>query len=451
MSKEHNPIARLISQIQQKWINEIGTNEEIQLVRWLIKPDQKRLYRGFLKLESTPYGSLPCVSVALLTPFEDEENHSKSLIKDWIENFKNDKEIQKAIANKTLEFDWNVEDFEDKLKNAKNHNALLLEMLTSFQKKMPNNDLPLVLVLYPNAVRNNKEYQKWLDRIVNNAIPKTIKIMFFDDVNERSFDTFMEKHNAISKSLSVPLDLDGAINKLATQGNPNDPEVQFRKCMIEMGNSTKKNNLTRLKEWGSKGLEITKKTGIKSNYATAHIIYAGYLFSFKEFDLIDELLIRGLAIAKQGLLAGDKVCEPIIVQNYGLQAGSKQMQKKIQATVTLYCKQAEVAIAYNLGIQSLSAWWLAYNVIKKKDINKYEEIVTKAYNYGVSLDATVLKSTCMNFIGADYYNWCDKKSDRKKCEEINEFMTEIDGKDWLKNVEDKRKEMKKRKFKLNWF
>ena len=72
MSKEHNPIARLISQIQQKWINEIGTNEEIQLVRWLIKPDQKRLYRGFLKLESTPYGSLPCVSVALLTPFEDE-------------------------------------------------------------------------------------------------------------------------------------------------------------------------------------------------------------------------------------------------------------------------------------------------------------------------------------------------------------------------------------------
>ncbi|WP_062058244.1 hypothetical protein [Aquimarina longa] len=452
MSREHNPIARLISQIQQKWIDEVAPNEHIQLVRWLIKPDQKRLYRGFLKLESTDQGSLPCIPVVLLTAYEDIEIHSKKLIKDWLENFENDKNIQQAITDKTIEFNWNTEIFKQEIEHTDSHYNLLLEMLQSFQQAMPNKELPLVLTLFPNAIQNEKEYQKWIDKLVSNGIPENVKIMLFDDVNKRNLDTIMKKYEEISKSLSVPLDLDGAINKLAAQGNPNDPEVQFRKCMIEMGNSVNKGNLKRLHNWGNKGLEITKKTGLKSSYATAHLIYAGYLFNFKEYELVDDLLLKGMAITKQGIVTGDKICEPILIQNYGLQASSKQMQKKNELAANLFCKQADAAIQYNLGVQSLSAWWLAYNLIKKKDKNKYQELLIKSYTYGTTLPHDTLKATCINFISADYYNFCTKHKDIEKCKEIDLFMTQVDDKDWKKNVEEKRKEMEKKKLTiLNWF
>ncbi|MWW26847.1 hypothetical protein [Algibacter lectus] len=452
MSREHNPIARLITQIQQKWVNDIADYPEIQLIRWLIKPDQKRLYKGFLKLESSEHGSLPCIPVVLLTPFNDIDKHSRSLVNDWIESFKNDKDIQKAIANNDFAFDWDVELYENKLKDSENDDVLLLEMLESFQKAIPDNELPLVLSLFPNAVQREKDYKKWLDKLVSIGLPKHVKIMLFDDVNARDFDDVMEKYSTISKSLSVPLDLDGAINKLATMGNPNDPEVKFRSCLIEMGNSVSKNDLSRLHKWGNKGLEVTKVTGNKSTYATAHVVYAGYLFNFKEFEMVDNLLQKGMALAKQGLLGGDKICEPIIVQNYGLQASSKQLQKQKNEAVTLFCKQADAAIQYNLGAQALSAWWLAYSVIKKKDKAKYELIVVKAYHYGTSLPKDVLKATCMNFISADCYTIHENKRDLKTCEDIDIFMRELDGVTWRENIEEKRKEMEKRKLTLlNWF
>ena len=159
-----------------------------------------------------------------------------------------------------------------------------------------------------------------------------------------------------------------------------------------------------------------------------------------------------MAIAKQSLLAGDAVSKPIIVQNYGLQAGSKQMQKKMELAADLYCKQAEKAIEYGLEAQSLSAWWLAYNAVKKKNKKRYETILVEAYNFGITIAPDVLKATCINFICADYYIECDKNNDKAKCDEIHAFMVTIDDENWRENVEEKRKEMEKRKLNLlNWF
>ena len=302
MNNEHNPIAQFITTIQQKWIDEVTPNNHIQLVRWLIKPDQARLYEGFLRLESTPNGGLPDVPIVLLTAFENKETHSRNLIKDWIETFKKDKELQKELNARNLKFDWNISEYETKLENEDtDHNFLLLEMLSTFQKTMPNPQLHLALSLYPYSVEETKDYGKWIDHLIQLGLPDKVRIMFFDYVEERYFDNLVKTHSDIAKSLAVPIDLQGAINKIAVAGDPNDPEVQFRQCMIEMSKSVTKKSLPRLHTWGKKGLMITQKSGSKSAFATAHVIYAGMLFNFKEYQAIDELLQKAMAIAKQGL------------------------------------------------------------------------------------------------------------------------------------------------------
>ncbi|WP_299600185.1 hypothetical protein [uncultured Aquimarina sp.] len=453
MNNEHNPIAQLITTIQQKWIDEVTPNNHIQLVRWLIKPDQARLYEGFLRLESTPNGGLPDVPIVLLTAFENKETHSRNLIKDWIETFKKDQELQKELNARDLKFDWNISEYETKLENEDtDYDFLLLEMLSTFQKAMPNPQLHLALSLYPYSVEETKDYGKWIDHLIQLGLPDKVRIMFFDYVDERYFDNLVKTHSDIAKSLAVPIDLQGAINKIAAAGDPNDPEVQFRQCMIEMSKSVTKKNLPRLHTWGKKGLMITQKSGNKSAFATAHVIYAGMLFNFKEYQAIDELLQKAMAIAKQGLSGGEDNCKPIIVQTYGYQASCKQLQKQKDLAADLFCKQAETSIEFGFGPQALTAWWLGYNVIKKRDKKRYATVVTEAYQYGVSLAPELIKSTCMAYIAADYYNLCEKNRDLNECESVDVFMKEIEGEQWRTNVEAHRKEMEKKSLSiLNWF
>ncbi|MBQ4818694.1 hypothetical protein [Aquimarina sp. MMG016] len=452
MNNEHNPIAQLVTKIQQKWIDEVSPHHHIQLVRWLIKPDQARLYEGFLRLESTPNGGLPDVPIVLLTAFEDKETHSKNLIQDWITHFKKDEKLQKDLAARNLKFNWDVTTYEQKVDSEEDHDILLLEMLNAFQKTMPNPQLPLALSLYPYSIAETRSYEKWIHHMIELGLPDKVRIMFFDYVEERHFDQLIKTHSDIAKTLAVPLDLHGAINKIAAAGDPNDPEVQFRQCMIEMSKSVTKKNLNRLHLWGKKGLLVTQKSGSKSAFATAHVVYAGMLFSFKEYKAIEELLQKGMAIAKQGLLTGDETCKPIIIQNYGFQASCKQLQKEKEVAADLFCKQADVAIEYGLGPQALSAWWLGYNVIKKRDRKRYQDIVTKSYQYGTTLAPEMIKSTCMAYIAADYYNFCEKERKQDECDATHTFMSEVEGTEWRENVEAHRKEMEKKSLSiLNWF
>lgn len=453
MNNEHNPIALLVNQIQDEYLKKVSPNEEIALVRYIIKPDQSKLYEGFLKLESTPHGRLPEVPIVLLTPFEDIETHSKSLIKDWIESFKKDKKLAAEIEAGNLQFDWDISVYEQKLESIYGSaDALLLEMLRTFQAALPTPRLPIVLSLFPYSIAGPKEYQRWLDKVLSLKFPKKIRIMFFDFAEERHFDHIMKDYYPYSISLSVSLDLEGAISKLAKSGNPNDPEIKFRECMMEMSKGASKNNLQHVHDWGRKGLKVTQKTGIKSAYATAHVIYAGMLFNFKDYEAIENLLQKGLAIGKQGLAGGDETCKPIIIQTYGYQASCQQLQKKKEKAADLFCKQAEEAVEYQLDPIALSAWWLAYSAIKKKDKHRYNSLVEKAYNHGETIAPELLKATCMRFIAADFYAISEGNGDIDKRISINAFMIQVEGENWLNDAEGHRKKMEKKNIPiLNWF
>ncbi|MFD2726302.1 hypothetical protein [Hyunsoonleella rubra] len=452
MSNEHNPIALLVSKIQQTWNSEISPHQDINLVRWIIKPEQSKLYEGFLKLESTPHGNIPDMLLVLLTPFSSIEHHSKQIISEWAKAYREYQATTNQSDEKKNTSNWDVDAFEQQLTdNSDSNNQLLVKMITSFQNSLPENR-PFTLALFPYTVEDTKAYSKWLHSILKQGIPPNNRLMIFDHANERYFDYLCDKYEISSRSLAVPLDLEGAVSKLANSGDPNDPEIQFRQCILKMSKCVKNKNMTELQKWGEKGLLITQKTGIKSMYSTAHIIYAAMLFNFKEFELVDTLLMKGLALAKQGLKAGDDVCKSLIIQYYGFQASSKQLQKKYEEATNLFCKQADTANEIGYPQQSLNAWWMAYSSIKKLDKERYKLIVEKAYKNGIKLDKDTLKSTSMGFIAADYYNILDGTKESDTCLEINQFMFDLEGENWKADVETQRKALEKKKFSISgWF
>lgn len=453
MSLEHNPIAQLVTQIQQKWNTAVTPYPNLKLIRWLIIPEQARLYEGFLRLESTASGNLPDMVLVLLTPYTSKAQHSKHLIEHWIEAYKKDTETLEALQESNPDFHWDADGYAAKIsEDTHQNNRLLIEMLESFQQILPEKDRALTLSLFPYSVEDPIAYGTWLESMISLGLPEHVRFMVFDFADERYLDLSMKKVDDLGKSLSVPLDLDGAISKITTAGDPNKPEVQFRKCVAKMSKAVKNNSREDVHHWGKKAIEAAQRSGLKSFFATAHVVYAGMLFEFKEFEIIQDLLQKALTVAKQGLKAGDEQCKAILIQIYGFQASAKQLEKKLEDAATLFCKQADTALEFGYPQQPLTAWWLAYTAIKKKDKEQYQTIVEKAYRFGSKQEIETLQSTCMTFIAADYYNILDKNDKMQDCKEVDAFMITVDGEDWRSQVEERRKEMEKRKLSLfNWF
>jgi hypothetical protein len=267
MLAEHNPIAELIHKIQTKWMKEATPFPHLKLVRWLIKPEEARLYEGFLKLESTEHGALPEMLVTMLTPFEREDNYAADLYADWMKALKAD---QKANQVLTVEQIAIVEAAGAPSSGQPDPDARLLKMLGLFQQQLIGGDTPFVLALLPRSIHDMEGYRLWLIRLLKKGIPAQVSLMVFDHIGAYHLDGVVKKYPEITKSLSVILDMDGAVSKIVKAGNPNAPEVKLNECILEMGKGVQQNNPAKVDEWGEKALQITQRSGQKSLFATAH-------------------------------------------------------------------------------------------------------------------------------------------------------------------------------------
>lgn len=435
MASEHNPIAELIHQIQQKWINEVSPFPQIKIARWLIKPDQARLFEGFLKLESTEHGALHEVLVAMLTPFKSEKKYASDLINDWIDAYKNDKKLHEQLAATQKLNSWKAEDFS--IVNSSQNtddNSNLLKMLTSFHEKMVGNGTRLVVALFPYSIHDTDGLKRWLISILKNKIPDTVTFMIFDHIGEYYFDSVFTKFPDDTKTLHINLDLDGAIGKIAKMGDANSPQVQFRGCILEMGKSVQKKDESLLNKWGEKSLQITQKSGLKSMYASAHIVYAGMLFNFKQFDKIDALLNTGLRLAKHGLDAESATCKPLIIQFHGYTAASKQLQKKIKDAMNAYEKQGNAAMEFQLPGMALTPYWQAYSLSKKIEPLRYKDLLHKAYSVRKSMQLEELKNSSFAVIAYDYLKWLQEHQQMEEARQTDNEFREIFGNNWKEQV-----------------
>lgn len=243
----------------------------------------------------------------------------------------------------------------------------------------------LVVALFPRSIIQTEEFCFWLTALLKYKIPKEITFLIFDFIGDDYFEKVCDRYPDLTKSLHVNLDLDGAVSKIVKSGNPNTVEYKLRECILEMGNAVQHNDLDKLNKWGQRALEVTQKSGVKSAFSSAHIIYAGMLFNFKKFIEIDTLLHKGLNIAKKGLELNDQACKPLIIQYYGYIAASLQLQNKLKEAIIAYAKQGDIAVEHNVNMMALMPYQQAYTLAKKHCLSSfpsyYKGRLKRAQNY----------------------------------------------------------------------
>ena len=371
-------MAQRIEQMQALWQQKVQPGTK--LVRWLLKPDDNRMYEGFCRLEASPHGSLNEFFVLFYTVFNDPYSYSKEIISNWVQEMEADPAQLAALSGAGIAIkQWNFKEFAERA-GTENPNAVLLDMLNSYRKLIPDQQVPLVLSILPKGMSTISGFQQWLLQLMQLKWPPQLRLLVFDHEGSNFWGDIFEQEPEHAVTLNMDLKMDEAIRQIATSGNPGSPEVIFRKCLYEMGDAARKGQVSQIHHWGTKAIEAGQRSGMRNLLATAYISYAGMLFNFKDFAAVDRLLDDGIRVCKTGIAAGDESMKPLLLQFYGYKAAALQHQKETRKAFEWFMTQGQEAKNWGMYPQSVSgyhkAWVLAdYKKYKKEGAESLQQII----------------------------------------------------------------------------
>lgn len=432
MNHEHNPVAVRIGKLQGKWFQETEKNPDYVLARWVIHTEDVDFLNGFLKLESTAHGKLEDVFVVLFTPFVSKESFAKSLVFDWIDMYKTE-------AGKAQNPIWNYGIYEEKLKNLPSEDlgiSLLLEMLQDFSKFASQEKRPLVVTLIPRSISDNAVYGRYIKNLIaKNLIPDSVKFAILDFADH---DYFLEVTSINDKkTIDINpgnLNMREAVNQLASQGDKNDPQVQFRICMMKMGEATGNNNRKSLDDWGVKLLEAAQKAANQGMWASAHLIYAGFLMHFPAREETGRMLQKALQLSKNAM-ATDKNNVTILILVYGYLGALESMHGEHKKALDYFEKQAEVSLENGLTTSAISSYKTIIFLCQQHNYEEeYQIYVEKAYQIGLEIADDELKVSDYSFV-AYHFIELNQYKNKEAVAVLSERMERLFGKDWHKELQ----------------
>ncbi|TDH26437.1 hypothetical protein EXU57_10090 [Segetibacter sp. 3557_3] len=441
MSQQHNPIANLITKIQQHWIKEVSSDPNSRIVQWLIDPGEVKLYHAFLQLESTRAGELPEMIVAQITPFQSADTFSAAIAATWMDAYVRDTTLAKT-GNDCGNF---------RLPNSPEYHLQpfrreqdLLYLLKAFRQ----NFLPgrkLTLALLPDHISSLNAYEQWMHLVKKSCITDGITFVAFVPRNTRNADGFPDDSPSVIKTISLSLDLEGSINKIATSGDPLNPEVHLRNHLFKMSKAVQNNSLTGLRTAGASCLSYQLRFGNMALIATAHIIFAGMLFNFKTYQDIESTLQKGLRFAKRGMQLGDQSCKPLIVQCYGHLAACNQLNNNRQDAILNYQQQASFASNCGLHLQAITAWQQAATLAKDHDHLLHLQLLEEAWDFSKQMPVAELSHSDFYAIGLALFDRMQEQKQYAAADEVGNRMTEVYGPGWEAKTRQKAEGAKSKK------
>lgn len=433
-NNEHNPVAVRIGKIQKIWKEKVHSSDS-RYINLLASHDDMSLVEGFLKLEASQHGSIQAAFHIMLTSFDNVTSFSYHLIRHWIEEFEKEKKNHPSLDWKNLEnlkYKFSLLD-----KESNNSHRLLVELMEDYYDCFIP-DIPFYLGIKPKEISNMESFTKWFSLILP-MLPTNVSILTVDVHEAKKYPAFLDIAKEKGKNLVIPsLDMSGAYQELMTQGNPGDPQVEYRKCLLEMGKATAAKKKDDLHRWGERMLTLTQATGDRTFWASAHLVYAGFLLNFSEFNKINSLLDKGIRIVSS---EEKEESTMLLLQFYTMKGTSYTIQKETQMAIGSFLKHIAVAEEKNIPFARLQGYLYLLMIATPSNLLNYKQHIKQAYLCGMLLENDMLKSLNFGFIADLYWEHCASEN-RSLYDEMSERMEKLYGPDWKNTIRQTRLTMK---------
>lgn len=432
---EHNPITMRLEEMANVWKQNVQPHHT--LVRWMLKPEENRMYEGFCRVEASPHGRLDNLFLFFYTHLTTAKTYSYEIIEQWLREYDDPKQ-RSQYTNAGITTEWDLQAARKAVADQDYEacHRLLPEMTRTYREwvNMPN--ATLVLALLPKQMSGVEAFQEWINGWMEQPRPPATQLLVFDHLGSNYWGQLFEHYKNEAVSLLHDLRMQDAVRQIATAGSATDPYAFFRKCMFEMADASVKKDQPLLEAWGEKGIEAAKKCGDKNLLGTAYITYAGMLFGFKDHPAIERLLDTGIRLCKQEIASGKDIMKPLLLQFYTYQGANLQLQHERKDALTWFLKAGDEAVAFGLPGQAVSAYYKAFVFAEYKNYPEEKlQARQSALPLGSRLTPEEIQASEYPFMAHDLFLDNDAAYAILK-EQVNQVMIAAYGENWQETVEE---------------
>lgn len=424
---EHNPIAIRIGNIQDLWTENREKFPDSKVYCLVCSPEDYQLVEGFIRLEASEYGKSPDIIIGFKVVFENKNDFYKFLTREWMKSFSADLENNP---------DWNWEDFPSFKSEVENIDSLSLDesrylfirLVTSFKNFVGKENL-LGITLFVSRIADVNSLNEAIQELAERLPDGTAFVLIDYKTREIYKPLFSDMKGKICL-IDIPnQNMAGAYKEIATQGNPQDPHVKYRKCLFELGEAASKGEREEAKRLGNNLVKISREIGDTVFMASSYLVFSGFMVRFhEEADYCLELLDKGIALVMPTYHEEQESAQ-LFIQLYNYKGTVYSYNKDISKAIGAFMTAIGVARELDMRIEAVNEYNYALLMALKKDRLTYEPIMNDAFDYGYALSDDELKIVNLSFIVSTYL---DKtyQIDSSTRNDIMKRMSYLYGEDW---------------------
>lgn len=431
MNNEHNPIAIRIRKIQELWNNQSSQALDARIFVLNYEQEDNFLVESFINIEATEHGLSNDIFLVFKARLDSEGDLLHTLSEQWLQAYERDVE-------KNPDWDWlKLTEKKESLKHIKKEDTLSLYafwrgLLNDFKVfgGLAHNRIVLTLVL---------EYIDSLDLLrktlksFSEQLPEFAALLLLESRGDTTYSSIALELEEKGCLLTLPnLDTASACKELATQGDVNDPHVQYRKLLFELGELTSKGQNTKIKQLAEgKFLPLCRSMVDPQVWASGYLVVAGFMMHFeKEYEYVHRLLNKGLAVI-QGATPLDEPLKfaSLTIQLYMYQAATYSMANEYPEATAAFTKALELSKTAGDTNQIINCYNSILLVLLKREYRHYGVMLQEAFDYAYSLRDEELHLINISFIVGAYISKIEGINSNDK-REITARMQMLYGDHW---------------------
>ena len=365
--------------------------------------------------------------ILLSVDYDDKTDFYKFLIKAWIDSFSME-------AEKNPDWDWaDFSSFKSELTSVSSLSAdklrdLYIRLVTSFKTFVGNDNL-LGITLFISRIGDVEALNEVIKDIAE-RLPSGVALILIDYKKREVYDILLSEMKGRICLIDIPnQNMTGAYKEIATQGNPQDPNVKYRKCLFELGEAASKGNKDEAKKLGHELIKLSREIGGTAFMASSYLMFGGFMIKFhREAGFCHDLFDKGIALVLPKY-HDEQDCAQILLQLYNYKGTVHSYNKDITEAIKQFMTAVKIAKEVDMKTEVVNEYNYALLMALKKDRLTYEPILNEAFEYGYSFSDEDLKIINLSFIASTYL---DKtySLDSSTRDEISKRMSDLYGEDW---------------------
>ena len=297
----------------------------------------------------------------------------------------------------------------------------------------------LTLILKVSFVEP-REFTKWLELMLKAGLSDKVRVVVDDSTDHPFYKKIAASYPAEIFTLLPRLDMDNAMQQVASMGNPDDPTVLYRRSFVQLMQAIEKRKEREARLHAEDCIAIaTANISVNAYWIGQHIaVYAALAndqVGYKNYKKAIAYATEGVQAAEKstGLIADEFVCRKFMAQAIMLRGSLYAADRRWKEAIADFEQAAQDYTYTNDVILSMEAWRMtAYANRQSGYKNAACKALAAAMKIARNIPSHILRFTTFPgvvemLLAINNNRYIDRV-------EVEELATHVYGQDWMREI-----------------